>query len=186
MILAVLQPKESANYVHVSGLKMESKGLHKTSSSSSPTSMCLQTTRGALEHRMWTLGIVPHRWVPKFCISNKLPSDAGTTDLGAILRTVRVQVPRKQGWEPYLTCHLSVCSCKRSWVFKKHFHLFIFGCAGSSLLQVFSSCGKQGLHRGARVSHRGGFSCGTPALGHLGFSNCGSQTLEHGLNNCGT
>ena len=126
MILAVLQPKESASYAHVSGLKMESKGLHKTSGSASPTSMCLQTTWGALEHWMWTLGIVPHRWVLKFCISDKLPSDAGTTDLGAILRTVRVQVPGKQGCEPYLTCHLSFCSCKWNRVFKNHFHVFIF------------------------------------------------------------
>ena len=102
--------------------------------------MCLQTSQGALEHRMRTLGMVPYRWVPKFCISNKLPSDAGTTDLGAILRTVRVQIPGKEGCEPYLICHLSIC-----WVFKKHFHLFIFACTGSSLLQVFSSCGKQGL-----------------------------------------
>ena len=164
---------------------MESKGLHKTSSSASPTSMCLQTTRGALEHWMWTLGIVPHRWVPKFCISNKLPSDAGTTDLGAILRTVRVQVPGKQGCEPYLTCHLSFCSCKWSRVFKNHFHIYFW------LLWVFIAAGFLWLqqagtsfHRGAQASHCGGFSCcGTPAVGHMGFSSCGCQTLERGLNN---
>ena len=84
--------------------------------------------------------MVPHRWVPKFCISNKLPSDAGTTDLGAILRTTRVQIPGKEGCEPYLICHLSVC-----WVFKKHFHYLFLAALGPQLLQVFSSCGKQGL-----------------------------------------
>ena len=69
--------------------------------------------------------MVPHRWVPKFCISNKLPSDAGTTDLGAILRTTRVQIPGKEGCEPYLICHLSVC-----WVFKKHFHYLFLAALG--------------------------------------------------------
>ena len=41
-------------------------------------------------------------------------------------------------------------------------NLFIFGCAGSSLLQeLFSSCGEQGLLSScsALASHYGSFSC---------------------------
>ena len=47
-------------------------------------------------------------------------------------------------------------------------YLFIFGCAGSSLLHgLFSSCGKQGLLSscGVQASHCCGFSCGAWALG---------------------
>ena len=75
--------------------KMESKGLHKASSNASPTFMCLQTIWGALKHQIQILGIVGHRWVLRFCISNRLPGDAGASGLGTILRTVRVQVPVK-------------------------------------------------------------------------------------------
>ena len=56
------------------------------------------------------------------------------------------------------------------------FYLFIFGCAGSSLLQtgflqlqgvgLLSSCA-------AQASHRGGFSC------------CGAWVLKHGPRSCG-
>ena len=57
--------------------------------------------------------------------------------------------------------------------------LFIYGCAGSSLLpagflqlwraQILSSCS-------VRVSHCSGFSyCRAQALGHAGFSSCGFQ-----------
>ena len=81
--------------------------------------------------------------------------------------------------------------------------LFIFGCAGSSfffkiiyllyclLLAVlgrhccvgFFSCDKRGLLSscGAWASHGGG----AQALGHVGFSSCGSQALEHRLSSCG-
>jgi len=49
------------------------------------------------------------------------------------------------------------------------FYLFIFGCAGSSLLcELFCSCGEQGLLFIAvsGISHRGGFFChGARALG---------------------
>ena len=66
-------------------------------------------------------------------------------------------------------------------------YLFLFGCAGSSLM-LFSSCSKQGLLSscGVQASHCGGFSCcraWTP--GHQRFSSCGSLPLEHRLNSCG-
>ena len=51
----------------------------------------------------------------------------------------------------------------------------------------FSSYSKRGLLSscGVRASG-GGFSCGgARALGHMGFSSCGSQTLEHRLSSCG-
>ena len=55
-------------------------------------------------------------------------------------------------------------------------YLFVFGCAGSSLLhRLFSSCGEPGLlpSCGARASHCGGFSCcRAQALGTVGFSSC--------------
>ena len=56
--------------------------------------------------------------------------------------------------------------------------LFIFGCAGSSLLcGLFSGCGKQGLLS----------SCGaqTSVIAGSGLSSCGSQALEHSFNSCG-
>ena len=48
-------------------------------------------------------------------------------------------------------------------------YLFIFGCAGSSLLHgLLLSCS-------VWVSHCGGFSyCGAQALGCVGFSRCGT------------
>ena len=50
--------------------------------------------------------------------------------------------------------------------FFQYFYLFIFGCAGSSLLhRFFFSCD-------AQASHCGGFSCcGVQALGHTRFSS---------------
>ena len=52
-------------------------------------------------------------------------------------------------------------------------------CMGFSLSchkwRVFSS--------GTRASYCGGFSCGAWALGSVDFSSCGSQALEHRLNN---
>ena len=52
--------------------------------------------------------------------------------------------------------------------------LFIFSCAGSSLLHGFSSsCSEQGILSSNRVwaSDCGGFSCcGAHALEHMGFS----------------
>ena len=69
------------------------------------------------------------------------------------------------------------------------FYLFIFGCAGFSLLcGLFSNCGEWGLLSscGAEASYCDGFSCwGAQALGHTGFSSCGLWALEHRLNNCG-
>ena len=68
-------------------------------------------------------------------------------------------------------------------------HLFIFGCAGSSLLHgLFSSCNEQGLlfSYSAQASH-----CRAWALGRVGFSGCGTwdQQLwllgsEHRFNSC--
>ena len=47
----------------------------------------------------------------------------------------------------------------------------------------FFSCDKRGLlpSCGAWASHCGG----AQALGHVGFSSCGSQALEHRLRSCG-
>ena len=68
--------------------------------------------------------------------------------------------------------------------------MFIFDCAGSSLLQgIFSNCGKWGLlsNHVAQAFYYSNFSCcGAWALGHAVFSRCGSWALEHKLNSCGT
>jgi len=54
--------------------------------------------------------------------------------------------------------------------------IYIFGCAGSSLLQgLLSGCG-------AWASHCGDFSCcRARALGCGGFNSCSSQDLDHKL-----
>ena len=69
--------------------------------------------------------------------------------------------------------------------FYSFIYLFIFGCAGSSLLRgPFSSCGEWGLVSscGVQSSHCSGFSCwGAHALGRLGFSSCSSWALGHRL-----
>ena len=75
--------------------------------------------------------------------------------------------------------------------------LFIFGCAGSSLLPgLFSSCCEWGLLSscGAWASYGCGFSCcrarlqgmWASAVAAHGLSSGGSWTLEHRLNICGT
>ena len=55
---------------------------------------------------------------------------------------------------------------------------FIFGSVGSSLQHgLFCSCGEYGPLSicSAWASHCGGFSCCRPqALGHVGFSSCGT------------
>ena len=55
--------------------------------------------------------------------------------------------------------------------------LFIFGCAGSSLLHgLFSSRSKQGLLSSCGAQASRCFShCGAQALGLTGFSNCGPR-----------
>ena len=74
-------------------------------------------------------------------------------------------------------------------------YLFIFGCAGSSLLcGLFSSGGRQGLlsSHSAQVSLCSGLSCwraqavGTWAsvVAGYGLSICGSQALGHKLSSC--
>jgi len=68
--------------------------------------------------------------------------------------------------------------------FFKYFYLLIYGCPGSSLLHgLFSSCRQRELFFVVRQSsHCGGFSCcRAPTLGGMGFSNWGSQALEHRL-----
>ena len=75
-------------------------------------------------------------------------------------------------------------------IFQKLHYLFIFDCAGSSLLvrAFFSSCSKPGLLSscGAQASGSTGFSCcGAQALGHAGFSSCSPQAPEHRFNSCG-
>ena len=68
--------------------------------------------------------------------------------------------------------------------------IFMFGCAGSSLLcRLFSSCTKWGLLSSccAQASCGSGFTCCTAqAPGRAGFSACGCQALEHRLSSCGT
>ena len=56
-------------------------------------------------------------------------------------------------------------------------HLFIFSCAGSSLLGGLSSLvvASRGYSPGAGASHCDDFSRGTLALGHAGYSRCGTQ-----------
>ena len=73
----------------------------------------------------------------------------------------------------------------------KCIHLFIFGCAGSSLLLgPCCSCSRQGsslvvIRR--LLSHCGGFSyCGTQTLGCTGFSSCTFWALEHRLSSYDT
>ena len=65
-------------------------------------------------------------------------------------------------------------------LFLQNFYLFIFGCAGSSLLcGLFSSCSEQELLSSCSVwaSHCGVFSCCRAwALGGVGFSSCSTWT----------
>ena len=78
-----------------------------------------------------------------------------------------------------------------SFLKKKYFHLFIFGCTGSLLLsRLFSRWVEQGLLSscGARASHCRGLSCcrarvSVVAAWRLG--SCGAQALEHRLNSYG-
>ena len=77
-----------------------------------------------------------------------------------------------------------------SWdIFKKYIYLFIFGCAGSSLLGgLFSSCGKQGSLSscGVWAFHCSGFSCcAAQSPGCVGFSSCGCWAPELRLESCG-
>ena len=56
--------------------------------------------------------------------------------------------------------------------------LFIFGCAGSSLLcGLFSGCGKQGL--------LSSYGAQTSVIAGSGLSSRGSWTLEHRFSSCG-
>ena len=72
--------------------------------------------------------------------------------------------------------------------------LFIYDCAGSSLLHVsFLQLWQVGAtHSSAQDSHCRGFSCGTRVLGTWtavfsarGLGSCGSQALEHWLRSHG-
>ena len=64
---------------------------------------------------------------------------------------------------------------KQASIFFWTFYLDIFGCAGSSLLCMDFSCGKQGPLQCGGQAHCGGLSCFRAwALGHAGFSCCGS------------
>ena len=80
-------------------------------------------------------------------------------------------------------------SCSVQELFIKLINVFIYGCAGSSLLLgLFSSCNEQGFLSscGAQVYHCGGFSCcGARALEHLGFSSGSSRVLGHKFSSCG-
>ena len=61
-------------------------------------------------------------------------------------------------------------------LFNNFTYLYIFGCAGSSLLrEFFSSCGETGTRFccSALSSHCGGFPCyRAQALGYSGVSSC--------------
>ena len=81
----------------------------------------------------------------------------------------------------------------RGWEIREWYlftYLFIFGCVGSLLLGGLSlvRASRRGysLVAVAWASHCSGFSCcQAQALGHMGFSSCGSWTPEHRLNSCG-
>ena len=60
--------------------------------------------------------------------------------------------------------------------------LGLSSCAGFFLVAVSRGCS---LRCGARAPHCSSFSCcRAQALGYVGFRSCGSQALEHRLNNC--
>ena len=64
------------------------------------------------------------------------------------------------------------------------FDLFIYGCAGSLLLQRPSPVAVSGGCCSLVLVC--GFSfCGAQAVGHVGFTICGSQALQHRLGSCG-
>ena len=69
----------------------------------------------------------------------------------------------------------------------KPIYLFIFDCAGSSLLcRLFSSCDEQGPLSSYDVQAPlcGGFSCGAGGLGWEGFSSCDCRAPEHRFSSC--
>ena len=63
---------------------------------------------------------------------------------------------------------------------KKFFNIFIYLLLAAlglhCCVQAFSTCGEWGLPAsyGARASHCSGFPCEPQALGHVGFSSCGT------------
>ena len=72
------------------------------------------------------------------------------------------------------------------------FYLFIFGCAGTSLLHVgFSRCGEQRLlfHPTRSVGFSGGrvqfLGAQASVIVARGLGSCSSQALEHMLSSCG-
>ena len=108
-----------------------------------------------------------------------IPSNAA---IPCCLRAFAQAVP--SAWKAVLYCFLV-----RNFFLKKIVSLFVFGCAGSSLLcKLFSSCGERRLPSscGTLASHHRGFCCGAWALGCIGFSSCGSWALEHKLRSCDT
>ena len=65
--------------------------------------------------------------------------------------------------------------------FLKNKVVYYFGCDGASLVHgLLSSCRKLGLLSscGSWASHSGGFSCKAWALGHGGFSSCGTWAQQ--------
>ena len=73
--------------------------------------------------------------------------------------------------------------------FKKEFYLFIFSCAGSSLLHdPFPGCGDRGLLSRCRAwaSHWVASLVGAQTLGHVGSSSRSSQAPECWLSSYGT
>ena len=79
---------------------------------------------------------------------------------------------------------LKSCGLDHSSFLNNFIYLFIWGCAGSSLLcGLFSCCSERGLLSscGARTSDCSGFSCCRAlAVGHEGFSSFRPQALSTG------
>ena len=66
--------------------------------------------------------------------------------------------------------------------------LFVFGCAGSSLLRGLSLVVVHGLLIGVAslVADHGLWGMWVSVVAACRFNSCGSQALEHRLNSCGT
>ena len=78
----------------------------------------------------------------------------------------------------FFVLHHLLFKCIQCPFFLNFMYLFIFGCAGSSLLRgLFSSCGQKELLSSycTQATFCGGFSCGAQSPGHTGFSSCRTQ-----------
>ena len=73
---------------------------------------------------------------------------------------------------------LKICNCLKTVLpfFLTNFIYLFCLCWVFVAMQTLSTCGKQGLLSScdAQASYCSGFSCGAQALGHSGFSSCGT------------